>query len=291
MTKRALVLLAIVVTGCAGPATAPPTTGELSVTEESGRASGYFIDRSHDLGRVDFVSHFVDTNVLDVEVRFHGLTLTWTVDYDSGVIEYDGFTSSNGANTQILEDDRALLLSFTRALDARGAHVGEPLSHVRSFTSTWAEFPASLDPQGQSLIQQNRSYTSLCSRMNTYYPATHDCWSGACPHWDGCHDWDDASTLDGGAWLAMNGAGPCSDGTYFWTGSWTCYEPDHDPNIEYGYGDCFGRCGADCGSGTQFTVDCVNHDQCVRFGHDIASAWCDGEFSATIDDAASAPNC
>jgi hypothetical protein len=132
---------------------------------------------------------------------------------------------------------------------------------------------------GRSLL----AYTSLCSYVNNgWYTVTHDDW------W--YNRGNDRTTYY--AWLSMHSSGPCSDGTYFWTGSsWACYEPDHDPNVEYAYGDCFGRCGGGCGSGTQFTRDCADHDSCVRFGHSLASLWCDDEFSYTVDDALWAPNC
>jgi len=130
--------------------------------------------------------------------------------------------------------------------------------------------------------RRNLAYTSICSSVNSFVEVTHDDWD---------YDrWDDRTTYY--AYLSMHADGPCSDGTYFWTGSsWSCYEPDHDPNVEYAYGGCFGRCGAGCGSGTQFTWDCADHDSCVRFGHSLASFWCDDEFTFTIDDALSAPNC
>lgn len=125
-------------------------------------------------------------------------------------------------------------------------------------------------------------YTSLCSRVNSWYLVTHDDWN--------YYNWDDHTTYY--AWLSMHPAGPCHDGTYFWLNNhWYCYEPDHDPSVEYAFGNCFGRCGGGCGSSTQFTVDCANHDSCVRFGHGTASWWCFDEFLATIDDWILAPNC
>jgi hypothetical protein len=38
-------------------------------------------------------------------------------------------------------------------------------------------------------------------------------------------------------------------------------------------------------------MDCLDHDLCVRFGHSLASWWCDDEFAYTTDDYAFAPNC
>ena len=128
------------------------------------------------------------------------------------------------------------------------------------------------------------AYTSLCYAYNTFKQASHDDW------W---YDYgDDASTYY--AYVSMHPSQPCAEGTKYWNnGAWQCYssEPDHSTSIEYAYGSCFGRCGAGCGSNTQFTQDCLDHDSCVRFGHDLASLWCDDEFSFTVDDALFAPNC
>jgi hypothetical protein len=128
------------------------------------------------------------------------------------------------------------------------------------------------------------AYTTICEQLYTYVEATHDDWD---------YDrWDDHTT-----YFAFVGPyGPCdqADGTNFWkNGAWQCYEPDHDVNIEYAYGDCFGRCGAGCGNngGGTYTYDCLDHDSCVRFGHSLASFWCNDEFATTLDDALFAPNC
>jgi hypothetical protein len=128
------------------------------------------------------------------------------------------------------------------------------------------------------------SYTTICDKLYTYVEATHDDW------W--YNRGDDKTTYY--AFVAPYAACPSADGTYFWKNSqWQCYAPDHDANVEYAYGDCFGRCGAGCGSGGSgtYTYDCLDHDSCVRFGHSIASIWCDDEFTYTIDDYTFAPNC
>ncbi len=284
----------LVVGGCAGADTGTATTGTLTLDESLGEVSGSYVDESEaDLGRVDFTGRFVDTNVLEIVLDMHGMTITSLVDFDSGVIEYDGFTTETGEDTQIIDEDRQLLRDLARAMDGLGIEVSEPVERIRSFANMWAEFPSTLDPQGLSLVAEDRGISSMCYAVNTYQRSTHDCWdsAGDCSNWWGCARWDDNSTLDY-TYMSMHGDGPCNDGTYFWNGNtWQCYEPNHPSSIEYGYGGCFGRCGAGCGSSTQFTRDCVDHDECVRFGHDLASAWCDDDFVSTIDDWASAPNC
>lgn len=280
-TRMLATVVAVAMVGCSGAGEPGSSTGALDIRDtETGIAGSY--ESSEDLGRVDFTSEFVDTNVLDIGLELHGLSITALVDYDSGVIEYDGFTTSTGAATQIMDDDRALIAELARALDALGTDVPEVTQHLRSFASTWSEFPTTLDPQFQVLMDEERGWTSLCGRLNTYYRAGHDCSTGG---W-----WADNTTVDG-AYLSMHGAGSCSDGTFFAGSSWSCYEPNHSTSVENAYGNCFGRCGAGCGGSTQFTVDCHNHDECVRFGHDTASWWCDDQFTSASDDWSFAPNC
>jgi hypothetical protein len=59
-------------------------------------------------------------------------------------------------------------------------------------------------------------------------------------------------------------------------------------------GSNYGNCGTSS-TGTQFTKDCTNHDQCVRTtkhgGHVITSLYCDDQFTSCIDDNTFAPSC
>jgi len=234
-------------------------------------------------GVFKFSSRMVDKNVIDIEVDFDQMTIGATADLDVGVIEHDGYATDNGDDTQMTAADRAALLTLKAALDELGTDLDQPTELLRRFVDTWSEYPDSLSLEGQKLVEENKSYTSICWAKNSYQMASHDDWS---------NDWgDDASTIDY-AYVSMNASGSCSDGTYFWKNSaWQCYEPDHDSSVEYAYGNCLGRCGAGCGSSSQLTWDCLDHDECVRTGHDTASLWCDDEFSATVDDWAAAPNC
>ncbi|MEX1363552.1 MAG: hypothetical protein AB1Z98_10520 [Nannocystaceae bacterium] len=225
-----------------------------------------------------FVAEVTDGG-FEVEVVFNGMTIRATKD-DSGVLEHDGFATDNGEPTQMTDDDREALVRLTAVLEEQGAQVSPPLQRLRGFANVWSEYPSTLDLRGT--VANFRAYTSICEYYGTFQEATHDDWS---------YDrWDDASTYF--AYVSMHGPGPCSGGTYFWNNDqWECFEPDHSTSIEYAYGECFGRCGAGCGSSSQFTWDCLDHDSCVRFGHSLASLWCNDEFSSTVDDWASAPNC
>jgi hypothetical protein len=282
--------------GCSGSDSGSAGAG-LTIDEETGAARGTFVDVSEaDLGQVDFVSRFVDTNVLEIVVDFHGLTISSVVDYDSGVIEYDGFTTETGEDTQILDEDRALLLAFTRALDTLGVEVSEPIGKLRTFVGRWAEYPTSLELQGVALMPEDRGWESICWAMYSWVSTSHDCTEGCKWYRPWCSNsinswWTDNTTLDYSL-ISFDGAGPCGDGTYFWNGSWwQCYEPSHVTDVEWGYGNCFGRCGDGCGSNRQFTRDCAYHDECVRVGHSDGSASCNDQFESTADDWAYAPDC
>lgn len=313
MTKRAMMLSVTVLlaVGCGTQGTSS-TTGSLTLEESAGRATGSFTDTSAaDLGRVDFTSHFVDTNQLEVELRFHGMVVSELVDFTRGVVEFDGY-AADGSETQMLEDDHQLLLEFAHALDRLGDHVSDPVARARDFASQWSEFPMSMGMQFQSQMPVVRGAASLCGYVNSYVRGTHDCWAtnGDCPdgHWylayadKGCVNGNDASTID---YTYMSMHAGCSGGTgvddqttWFWNGNaWTCpgSEPDHDMNIEYAYGDCFGRCGSGCGSGHVFSVNCLNHDVCNRFGHSWASSipggGCADEFADAAIEEVAEPNC
>ncbi len=283
-TRTCLSMALFAVAACTaevGPAPAPTAqTFQLVISEQPGVVTGSAVV---DGDKVTFETHELAAGTFDLSYELDGMTFTYTVDRTGGVIETDGFATATGADTQFGDADRRKMLGLSHALDTLGKGASPMAALTRQVASGAAEWPDSLDMRREQAAVQDRDYTSICWAVNSYQWVTHDCWD--------YDDWEDPSTLEG-AWLSMNGAGPCNDGTYFWTGGrWQCYEPDHDPNIEYAYGNCFGRCGAGCGSGTQFTWDCADHDSCVRTGHDSASFWCDDEFTSTTDDWAFAPNC
>jgi hypothetical protein len=263
---------------CAEPedASSPELERGLVLDADGSTATGSFANEDH---AVRFWAELSDAG-FELRIELNGMTITATKD-DEGNFNYDGFASQSGEPTQMTEADRAALAALADVLDELGPGVEAPVDRLRSFADMWSEFPSTLELRGQ-VDAGFRSYTSICSSMNSYVQTTHDDWN---------YDrWEDRSTYY--AYVSMTPEGPCSDGTWFWKdGSWKCYEPDHDPNVEYAYGNCFGRCGGGCGSSSQMTYDCLDHDACVRFGHDLASFWCDDEFSSTVDDWASAPDC
>jgi hypothetical protein len=273
-------LLTLAACAEADDASAPDIERGLVIEDDGAAVSGTFADDEHALRFQAVVSGSGSGFEFEVHIEFNGMTISARQDADGNLV-YDGHTIGSTEPTQMTDEDRLALATLAKALDELGPDVSAPLHRVRGFASMWSEFPSSMDLHGE-ISAGFRSYTSICGKMNTYVQATHDDWD---------HDrWEDKSTHY--AWVSMEGGGPCSDGTWFWkNNAWQCYEPDHDNNVEYAWGNCFGRCGGGCGSDSQMTYDCLDHDSCVRFGHSIASFWCDDEFSSTVDDWASAPNC
>ncbi len=248
----------------------------LALEQDDDAVAGTYSDELH---RLRFRSETTSEG-FELELELNGMIITARLDED-GVLEYDGFASGNGEPTQMTDDDRAAIVALNRSIEALGTDVSEDLARLRRFTSVWSEYPDTLDMHHQVQVGF-RGWNSLCGQYGQFVQATHDDWSYNRGH--------DRTTYN--ALLSMDPSGPCSDGTYFWKNStWQCFEPDHSKNIEYAYGSCFGRCGAGCGSDTQFTKDCLDHDSCVRFGHSTASFWCNDEFSSTTDDWLFAPSC
>jgi hypothetical protein len=297
-------LIAVAFIGCTTtePTTNEPATNESSelvITDTANGIAGSF-------GETTFTSEMVSEHILEITLQVNGMMITALVDYSSGVMEFDGYARDTGENTQMTDEDRTALVELEHALASLGEGLPFTLDKLRGFVATWSEHPTTVDLQTIRITEENRSWTSLCYAKNTYYPAKHDCNAGGFD--------TDQTTLDG-AYLDSTGDLGGPDGTAFYfpyAGSFQCCsgsvscsryscsvggagwylaEVDHDTRIEYAWGNCFGACGGGCSSTYQFTVDCVNHDGCVRNGHVLASGYCDDQFTAASDDWASAPNC
>jgi hypothetical protein len=227
--------------------------------------------------------------LLDVTVDVNGAILTSTLSKAEQAIELDGFVSRSGAETRLREEDRVVLLALDRALQAVPAleHVPMALMLQRS-VSLWAQMNDTFSLSRSVTVDENKSYTSLCNYCGQYVQGSHDC--------DQCSNWEPRCTSS----LLLGNRDP---GTQYWypnSNAWSSAQADHVATV-YEKGDCFGRCGDTCTSetfGQVLTQDCLNHDQCVRNGHWLVSAYCDDEFADAIDDyfgippfVASAPTC
>ncbi len=290
MKRIPATLAAVLLLTVAGCATQEDTgsVGDLELQMTSNSVDGTFTASTGDLLEFHSVATAPDTIEISVELR--GMMLMATMDV-TGAMDLDVFSLANGQDTQILEADRAVLGEFSSAVfdyDPNTTFV--PLSKLERISSMWASWPETNVASRLVLGQADHSYTSLCGYINYYVKFTHDgpgSWVGGC----GRDNWDDKSTYYG----LVNSEGACSgssDGTKFTAdgASWKCYEPDHSKSMEYARGECFAQCGNGCGS-PDFSVDCGDHDSCVRFGHALVSISCQDEFDSTLDDSAFTPVC
>lgn len=279
----------------------PTESGAIELDLADSRASGVF---HHGDAELRFEAEVLE-QTSEVTLEGRGMILLLTIDHQTGAFDVDGFSADDGTDTQMTEEDRLLLQAFDRALGrlhAEGAQGSAAIDRLVRASTLLGEYSSSVPLQRTFYGRLDRS-ASLCGSVNVagqgvgtkkWISATHDCndTAGDCSNWWGCSRWDDNSTTDN-VLMSMHPSGGCSDGTYFGgsSGSFTCTEPDHPGGTEYAYGGCFGRCGGGCGSGTQFTRACLDHDQCVRLGHSLASFWCDDEVIDAGWDAINAPNC
>lgn len=256
-------------------------SGPLEIQSGPGRISGTYVSGET---RLRFSSTEVEGGVFDVVADLNGMTLSALVDRGHQVAEVDGFAAS-GADTQIVDADRALLRRFSGALDEQlGEQLGEQpdgeapaAGMLLRIVSSWSQTPETVPLQRQVAGSESRGWTSLCSSKGSYVKATHD---------DNNYGRNSARTTSNGH-LGLRS----TKTEYYVGGRWVTTAQDHVANL-YERGLCFGNCGAGCPSGTQtLTLDCHDHDQCVRNGHVLVSLYCDDEFVSASDDEFFAPRC
>ena len=256
------------------PTLAPTSVGQLSAAVSEKAVTGRL---ENDVDSVDFKSVATGADVYEVTLNVHGMTLDATFSLADKSASLDGFASDSGADTQLLDGDRAALKAFYSAIQQKaGKAAPKSLDMLVRAASIWSETGESVPLSRRVMGEEGRGWTLLCDRLGSYVDGTHDDWSHG--------DWDATSSYH----VFIGDYGPT---TYYWhSNGWTTQAYDH-ASWPYEYGDCYGRCGSDCGSGHVYSQDCLNHDGCVRNGHSIASFWCDDEFTASTDDFSFAPNC
>lgn len=265
--------IGLVLSGCAMDTA--DEAGVLDVDATEAQVQGSY---SQGDATLSFRSAEVEPQVFDVVLDVNGMTLAAIVDRSSQLAEVDGF-ATDGTDTQMRDADRMLLSGLVSAV---GTHLDienhEAAAVLYRVASNWSQTPDSLPLQRQVAGSENRDYVSLCAYNGEWLDATHD--GNVCGNFDAnCT----STGLVGYRWDEQT--------HYFINGSWTTQVPDHVPNL-YEAGDCFGNCGAGCPSGDQtLSLDCHDHDQCVRNGHFIASFWCNDEFTSASDDEFFAPTC
>lgn len=279
--SSALTALALLAGACTATEPAPRdrddvAPGTLALDVGDTRVLGTFEATD---GQVLLGGEVIGTSVYDLWVEVHGMHLSLLVDFDAGVMEWDGYTADDGTPTQMTDEDRATLLELYVAMDALG-NDNDLLAFLRRKVGNWAEMSDTFDLTWQKLYDDERSVTSLCGSCGSWVTATHDCNHGSTG--------SDATSAKG--LIKYEGALCGGDGSaYGTTSSTSCSgEPAGFATIEYFRGNCVGRCGPGCSSSdTQFTKDCLNHDSCTRGGHALASAYCDDQLTSCADDDAS----
>jgi hypothetical protein len=225
---------------------------------------------------VIFSSRQREGDIFEVTLSFRGLTLDGTYDLGSAAASLDGFATENGEDTQLQEEDTAALRAFLKALEGQSRSEKAIDMLIRS-TSVWAEHTPTMPLTKRVFGDAGRAWTLLCANLYTYVDGTHD--DSNYSRW----------AANSSAHVLIGDYGTAS--TFYWTGSAWSTTPYNHAAWPYEYGNCFGRCGADCGSGHVYSQDCLDHDICVRNGHSLASFWCDDEFVDCVDDTTFAPNC
>jgi hypothetical protein len=254
---------------------AAPVAESLQFNIDETLINGVF---SHGDELLKFSTVETGASVFDTTIEFHGLTLSALADLGKGVISLDGHATANGADTTLSDDDTAIISAFRKALDAQVPVRTGPMNVVemlRGQVGHWEEWPHTVSLTAVTVLDAERSVVKLCGSIGTYVLASHDC--------NVCNGYGGAQNCQVWAYVGNTG----NSQTYYFHGSTANTTPYNHATRPSEYGDCYGRCGADCGSGNVYSQDCLNHDSCVRNGHAVASAYCDDEFTSCIDDTAS----
>lgn len=270
--RRSAIAMSAFLAACSSGG-AVDTNGILDVKPtQSGLQGSYSLGES----TLRFSSREVEPGVVDVVVSLHGVDLTAVVNSKQNAAEVDGF-ATGGTDTQLVAQDREVLTSFVKALETEaGSDDSLAATTLTRVSSNWSQTPDTV-PLARSVVgSENRDWFSLCGYYGSYVDATHD---------DSNFSAFSANTT------SHAHVGYRSASTFYYIGFWTTAVQNHQPLL-YEYGNCYGNCGAGCPGGAQtLTIDCHDHDQCVRNGHDIASIWCDDEFTSASDDEFFAPTC
>jgi hypothetical protein len=261
----------------------PSSQDSFDVQTSTSSLSGTF---AMDDSVVTFSSTEVAADEFDVVVELNGMTLTAIVNRAGQVAEVDGFAVGGGvaerpkgADTQIIDPDRAALAAFVNALavevDTDEFAAGAVLYRV---ASNWSQTPDTMPLQRQVAGSENRAFVSICGNFGQFLEATHDD--------------NNCSAFQATCTSVAQVGNRLSPTHSFINNQWVTTTPNHLPRVVQ-TGDCYGNCGASCpGNNPQtLTLDCHDHDQCVRNGHFIASVFCNDEFASASDDEFFAPRC
>lgn len=313
----ALCLVWVLMTSAAAVAQEPPAIDEppgqagkgeiapgiLTLEEDSAGVAGSY---SLATDTATFQSVEKGDQIVDVTVELHGMTLTATVDFANQTAIFDGYGSATKGATVLREEDSSLIAALSKKIQSDLEQKKPSLASeaLVKAVSIWEEWPSELSLSQSIGTEQSAassfwiymlcgqarcpvqtpgglvwSFTGPCAAWNWTYYSEHDC--------NQCNFGQPRCQQ-----IAQLGDHHrCNGDEFYWTGtSWACGEPNHWVR-PYVTGNCYARCGAGCGWFRQYTLNCMDHDACVRNGHSIISWWCADQFIAAIDDQFFAPNC
>lgn len=287
--------LAWVMAGCANEDGSPDGArrGILDVTIGEDRLDGSYEAEQGDLR---FEAETIAPGVYVTRVEVNGMTLVATHDKNDAngvVISRDGYSTADGSDTVMTEEDRLLIASFIRDLEHDVPDIAGLAGAPASFdeiVNKWAQWPAVMSLASHEVYETqrsgnqcyyarctNESYTGNCA--NRFVISYHD---GSC---------GDVGEDDNTIWYNQMGDHCGTNGdedARFSTSSSVCgatwMDNDHNVDREYSVGNCMGRYGSGCGSGTSYNWESLDHDSCVRNGHWIVSSWCSDELYWTHSD-------
>lgn len=277
----ALALSAASIFGCAGNADSTdgqsnePVLGSvnkdaaLTITRTPTRVFGSVADNGATL---KFSSEEIG-GVVEVKVEVNGVVLT--AKYTAEEAAFDGVNAADGTPALLTGMDRA---AVGRALAALEAELHPSIAHVKS--------KEEYDAVRHLTAAEERLYNVLdaeWSQWPTAIPLKRDIKLSEVPHgWTSYRRYAATNTT-------VTGCHDCNSCS--WSGD--CCDSGYKVG-EYFNGANYGNCGTS-DTGSQFTKDCTNHDQCVRTskhgGHALASLYCDDQFTSCVDDEAFASSC
>lgn len=284
-------------------ATTTSATGTLQSAKSTTEMSGTYTSSASDTAT--FRSVDKGNKLVDVSVDLHGMTLKATIDFTNKTASFSGYATATTTATTLRAEDNTLLASFSKKLQSTFNEATATLAEkaLVKAAGVWEEWPTdsslsqtitadafasiyTMCAQAQCPVRNSSgalvmSYTGPCAQWNWTGFAEHDC--------NQCNFGDPNCQQI----VQLGDHHRCNGDEWYWTGSsWACGEPNHwiQPYVT---GNCFGRCGGGCGFGwpRQYTLNCMDHDGCVRNGHSLLSWWCNDQFVAAIDDQLFAPNC
>lgn len=274
--------------------TAPVGTLNMTEMTDSAIVGTYDLDGE----RLTFEGRVAQPDLITTTLTLHGMTLDATLDTRDGnrMWTQDGFATATGADTTLENEDRLFIAAFVKALEAKYPDVGRGSGldfHFDAVVNLWAQWVPAMALSNIKFEDKERAidmcWWAMDSCGNWGYGGT-PCALDKFHSYDG-HDCDDCS----GDPVQGQGFSSCSSYVmygnwyaggnqtyYYYNNVWNTSASGHG-NGAYEIGDCFGRYGDDCGSGTAYFQENASHDHCVRNAHVIYSSWCSDELWRTTD--------